>query len=85
MAGNFSTLLWRKLFDQLERFGVPAEAAHPFLMQTARNVLADAGGALTGPLARGDAATIAANLAALEGDPFREVYSAFARAHARRG
>ena len=40
--------------------------------------------ALTGPLARGDAATIAANLTALEGDPFHEVYSAFARAYARR-
>jgi hypothetical protein len=85
MAGNFSTLLWRKLFDQLERFGVPASAAHPFLTQTARNVIADADRALTGPLARGDAATIAANLAALDGDPFREVYSAFARVYARRG
>ena len=85
MAGNFSTLLWRRLFDQLERFGIPAGAAHPFLIQTTRNLVADAGQALTGPLARGDAATIAANLAALEGDPFREVYSAFARAYARRG
>jgi 2-dehydropantoate 2-reductase len=84
MAGNFSTLLWLNLFDQLEgRFGIPPEAAHPFLAQTARNLVADAGRALTGPLARGDAATIAANLAALEGDPFREVYAAFARAYAR--
>ena len=84
MAGNFSTLLWLRLFDQLEgRFGIPAEAAHPFLAQTARNLVADPGRALTGPLARGDAATIAANLTALEGDPFREVYAAFARAYAR--
>lgn len=84
MAGNFSMLLWLKLFHQFEsRFGIPAEAAHPFLAQTARNLVADAGGALTGPLVRGDTATIAANLAALEGDPFREVYAAFARAYAR--
>ena len=83
MAGNFSMLLWRRLFDQLEhRFTIPASAAHPFLMQTARNLVSDAGRALTGPLARGDTATIAANLHALEGDPFQEVYSAFVRAYA---
>ncbi len=39
---------------------------------------------LLGLPVRGDAATIAANLTALEGDPFREVYAAFARAYARR-
>jgi predicted short-subunit dehydrogenase-like oxidoreductase (DUF2520 family) len=85
MAGNFSILLWLELFDHLEgRLGIPAAAAHPFLIQTARNLIADGSHALTGPLVRGDAATIAANLTALEGDPFREVYSAFARAYARR-
>jgi predicted short-subunit dehydrogenase-like oxidoreductase (DUF2520 family) len=84
MAGNFTTLLWRKFFDVLEhRLGIPAEAAHPFLTRTVQNLIADPGRALTGPLARGDAATIAANLTALEGDPFHEVYSAFARAYAR--
>ena len=85
MAGNFSILLWRKLFDYLGgRLGIPESAAHPFLMQTTRNLMADGSGALTGPLVRGDAATIAANLTALEGDPFRDVYSACARAYARR-
>ena len=84
MAGNFTTLLWRKLFDLLEqRLGIPDEAAHPFLIRTVQNLMTDPGRALTGPLARGDGATIAANLAALEGDPFAEIYSAFARAYAR--
>jgi predicted short-subunit dehydrogenase-like oxidoreductase (DUF2520 family) len=46
--------------------------------------MSDAGRALTGPLARGDEETVAANLASLEGDPFHDVYSAFARAYARR-
>ena len=83
MAGNFTTLLWRKLFDLLEhRLGIPADAAHPFLNRTVQNLIADPRSALTGPLARGDAATIAANLAALEGDPFAEIYSAFARVYA---
>ena len=84
MAGNFTTLLWRKLFDLFEhRLGIPADAAHPFLARTVQNLMTDPGRALTGPLARGDAATIAANLAALEGDPFAEIYSAFVRAYAR--
>ena len=82
MAGNFSTLLWQKLFDELEgRFAIPASAAHPYALRVAANLVADAGRALTGPVSRHDATTIAANLEALEGDPFRGVYSAFVRAH----
>ena len=82
LAGNCSTLLWQKLFHELDaRFGIPSSAAHPYLARITANLLADAGGALTGPLSRGDAPTIAANLRALEGDPFRAVYSAFVRAY----
>ena len=85
MAGNFTTLLWQKLFDGFEgRLGLPASAAHPFLARVAANLAADAGRALTGPLARGDAAAIAANLAALDGDPFHAVYAAFVRAYEQR-
>ena len=85
MAGNFSTILWAKLFDELQdRFGIPGSEAHPYLAQVTANLMADASRALTGPLARGDADTIAANLHALEGDPFQGVYSAFARAYDRR-
>ena len=85
MAGNFSTILWVKLFDELQRrFGMPASAAHPYLARVAANVMADAGRALTGPLARGDAQAIAANLTALEGDPFHAVYAAFTRVYDQR-
>ncbi len=85
MAGNFSTLLWQKLFAELEtRFGIPASAAHPYLARVAANLAGDAGRALTGPIARNDARTIAANLEALEGDPFQAVYAAFVRAHEQR-
>ena len=55
MAGNFSTMLWLKLFDELERrFDIPASAAHPYLARVAANLVADGHQALTGPLARGD-------------------------------
>jgi hypothetical protein len=85
MAGNFSTMLWLKLFDELQRrFGIPASAAHPYLARVAANLMADASRALTGPLSRGDAQAIATNLKALEGDPFYAVYSAFARAYEQR-
>lgn len=85
MAGNFSSLLWLKLFEELqERFGIPASAAHPYLTRTMTNLLADGSRALTGPFARGDTRTIAANLTSLDGDPFQAVYLAFARIYAGR-
>lgn len=85
MAGNFSTLLWVKLFDELEgRFGVPASAAHPYLARVTANVMAGGRRALTGPLVRGDQGAISANLQALEDDPFHAVYAAFVRAYAER-
>lgn len=85
MAGNFSTLLWQKLFREFdERFGIPASAAHPYLAAISANLRAHAACALTGPLSRGDAPTIAANLRALEGDPYHAVYAAFVRAYEQR-
>jgi len=82
MAGNFSCLLWQKLFDTLQsEFDIPAAAARPYLSQQTENLLADYAAALTGPLARGDAATIARNLAALKGDEFQPVYQAFVTAY----
>ncbi len=85
MAGNFSTLLWVKLFEELEqRLGMPASAAHPYLATVTANVMAEGGRALTGPLARGDRGAIDTNLEALEGDPFHAVYTAFVGAYEER-
>jgi len=85
MAGNFSSLLWLKLFEEMQtRFAMPASAAHPYLLRTMQNLLADGRRALTGPFSRGDDRTIAANLQSLAGDPFQAVYLAFARIHESR-
>jgi predicted short-subunit dehydrogenase-like oxidoreductase (DUF2520 family) len=85
MAGNFSVLLWSKLFDEFEtRFGLPRSAAFPYLERVTANLMTDAEHALTGPLSRGDAQAIAANVAALDGDPFQAVYEAFVRAYEKR-
>ncbi|MEK6705134.1 MAG: DUF2520 domain-containing protein [Bdellovibrionota bacterium] len=79
MSGNFTTLLWQKLFTEFEnRLGIPRQAAIPYLRQTAKNLEAKGLNALTGPLQRGDRGTIAKNIAALEGDPFQEIYKSVA-------
>jgi predicted short-subunit dehydrogenase-like oxidoreductase (DUF2520 family) len=83
LAGNFTTLLWRKFFFELEsRFGIPRQHALPYLESVARG-LAGAGAPLTGPLSRGDRGTIDNNIEALAGDPFEGVYRAFLDAYER--
>lgn len=85
MAGNFSTMLWIKLFDELQRrFGIPASAAHPYLAQVTAHLMGDGTRALTGPLSRGDEQAIATNLRALESDPFHAIYMAFLRVYDQR-
>jgi predicted short-subunit dehydrogenase-like oxidoreductase (DUF2520 family) len=77
LAGNFTTLLWRKLFFELDReLNVGREHVLPYLESITRG-LAGTGAPLSGPLSRGDRATIARNLEALTGDPFEVVYRAF--------
>lgn len=78
MSGNFTVLLWNKLFSELNnKFQVPKEAALPYFEAIQRNILENHEKALTGPLARGDQQTITKNLAALENDPFEAVYKGF--------
>jgi predicted short-subunit dehydrogenase-like oxidoreductase (DUF2520 family) len=85
LAGNFTTLLWRKLFYELEReLGMPREQALPYLESVQRG-LAGAGAPLSGPLSRGDRAALHSNLEALQGDPFEQVYRAFVSAYEEQG
>lgn len=86
MAGNFTTMLWTKLFDSFEdRLGLPRAVAVPYLKQVALNIELAPADAATGPLARGDRETVNANIAALDGDPFQSVYQAFLAAAANDG
>ncbi|MDB5974181.1 MAG: hypothetical protein JWR07_941 [Nevskia sp.] len=85
MAGNFTGFLWARLFEQFPAtLGIPPEAAIPYLEQVCRNIAATPTRPetfLTGPIVRGDIAAIEKHLAALEADPYRAVYEAFARIH----
>lgn len=78
MAGNFSCLLWQKLFSSLENeFNIPAAFAKTYLAQQSQNLLNHPEKALTGPLSRGDTKTIQRNLQSLERDPFKLIYESF--------
>lgn len=81
LAGNFTTLLWRKFFFELDwELGLPREQAFPYLESITR-ALQSQGAPLSGPLARGDQETIQKNLEALAGDPFEQVYRSFLAAY----
>jgi predicted short-subunit dehydrogenase-like oxidoreductase (DUF2520 family) len=65
------------------RYGAPREALADYPRRIVENVLAAGGGALTGPVARGDTETIESHLGALEGTPLAGVYRAFITAAGR--
>ncbi|MBS1969437.1 MAG: DUF2520 domain-containing protein [Bdellovibrionales bacterium] len=79
IGGNFPVILWQKMFSEMERLGVPREAARVYLETVLHNTMKNPQTALTGPLARKDKATVLKNIEALENDPFQEVYFTFAR------
>ena len=82
MSGNFSCLLWQKLFSSLEHeFNLPPAIAQPYLKQQMQNLLHCPDTALTGPLVRNDKNTIEKNITALENDPFQSIYKSFVAAY----
>lgn len=83
LSGNFTVLLWEKVFSEFENtLGLPREAARPYLDQIAKNLQNSSPhkSVLTGPLVRRDRATIERNIAALNNDPYAEVYRSFVHA-----
>jgi hypothetical protein len=78
LSGNFSCMLWQKLFNTLEdEFHIPKTFAFSYLNQQMNNLLTNSITAMTGPLVRRDVVTIEKNIAALECDPFQKVYESF--------
>lgn len=84
VAGGLTAVLWRDFFAAMAaRFDVPRTALADYPRRIIENVLASADGALTGPVARGDAGTIRAHLEALDGSPLAAVYQSFIAAAGR--
>jgi predicted short-subunit dehydrogenase-like oxidoreductase (DUF2520 family) len=86
MASNYVVVLVDAAVTLMQAAGLERDAAleavAPLLRTTVDNVLAEGPeGALTGPIQRGDAATVAAHLAALGASPasVRELYRAAGR------
>lgn len=85
LGANLPVLLWQRALAGLEKeFKVPAAAGRAYLRASLENFAADPAGALSGPIARGDAATVRSNIKALGRDPFAGVYAAFAKACLRK-
>ena len=86
MSGNFTTMLWEKVFGEFEaKLGLPRAVLFPYLNQTAENLCGTSvdQSVLTGPIVRDDRLTVNSHLAALKDDPYRDVYLAFCEAHRR--
>jgi len=77
LAGNFTAMLWQEAARVFTELGVPESGWRAYLETVAINVRTDPDAAVTGPVVRGDAGTIAAHLASLGDDPWAGVYRAF--------
>lgn len=78
-SGNFTSLLWEKVFAEFEaELGLPKSVLLPYMARIFANLEAPDSVA-TGPLVRKDMNTIKRNLAALDGDPLEDIYRAFLR------
>ncbi len=78
MMGNFPQILWNRSLKEMEKLGVPQEAALLYLRKNLENFEANPATSLTGPLVRGDRYTIEKNMNALP-LPMRDLYAAFVR------
>jgi hypothetical protein len=77
-SGNFPSMLWAEIFRLFEeRLQLPRELLAPYLFQTLANTLREGDSAITGPLVRGDHATIRKHKAALERETLLPLYEAF--------
>ncbi|RRR99556.1 Rossmann-like and DUF2520 domain-containing protein [Glycomyces terrestris] len=85
-AANHLMTLVNDAADQLRAVGVanPERLMAPLVSASLDNALRHGDAALTGPVSRGDAGTVARHLAALEGTGIAETYRAMARRTAER-
>lgn len=79
LGANLPVILWQKTLKDLNgKFGIPREQVQRYFQASMDNFRKDPVRALSGPISRRDAVTIAADIRALGNDPFAEVYSVFA-------
>jgi len=84
IAGNLATALLQLGVDELQRIGIDGEVAREALARllsstATRAMTTPLSSALTGPVARGDVATVARHLAVLDDETTRAVYRLLTR------
>jgi len=81
LGANLPVMLWQKTMAGLnKKFGIPRAQIERYFQASLDNFKKDPAGALSGPIARRDKATIASDIKALKGDAFAGIYSAFVKA-----
>ncbi len=84
LAGGLTAVLWRDFFAEMAgRWNVPRAKLACYPRRVVENVLESTDGALTGPVARGDAGTVRAHLEALDGSPLATAYQSLIAAAGR--
>lgn len=84
LGANLPVMLWQKAMAGLAQFGVTRDEAMRYFRASLDNFAAAPDDALTGPIARGDSATVNSDIKALGMDPFAGIYAAFHEAYRRR-
>ena len=80
LGANLPVILWQKAMRDLnEKFGIPCGQIQAYFQASLDNFGKDPARALSGPISRRDARTVAADIKALGKDSYGEIYSAFAK------
>lgn len=82
LGANLPVMLWQKAMQDLNgKFGIPREQIQNYFQASLDNFGKDPARALSGPIARRDARTVAADIKALGKDSYGKIYSAFAKTY----
>ena len=78
MAGNFTQTLMRETSKQLnQKLDLPKDILFPYLLQNTKNFINNPEQSATGPIQRGDFATISKHLQVVQGNPLEGIYWSF--------
>lgn len=81
IGGNFVSLLAAHMLSEFEKLQIPPSAAKLYLERVIANTLDNPAQAATGPLVRKDENTVRANLLAIEGTAYHDIYKSFLKAY----
>ena len=85
VGGNFTSLLWREFFREMQKLGIQQDALFSYLSLVSKNILTNPEKATTGPLIRGDLKTIESNMDSLsfKAPHLSQIYNVFVNTFAK--